>query len=133
MLAIVGQTYVNSVLLVHVVAATPRTALRHSSAFAIQLIQDFLRKYTKVNPEKVLDLSDRFRHLEVDSRLEIAFEGKPKKFVVPSYSVYNHQSEDGIVIFELETRVTARYMDRTVRIHVYGQLPLRPTFLFCHA
>ena len=99
-----------TVLLVHVVAATPRTALRHSSGFAIELIQDFLRKYTKVNPDKVLELSDRFRYLEVDSRLEIAFEGKPKKFAVPSYSVYNHQSEDGIVIFELETRVTARYI-----------------------
>jgi hypothetical protein len=110
-LVIVGQTYVKfTVLLEHVVAATPRTALRHSSAFAIQLIQNFLRKYTRVNPEKVLDLSDRFRHLEVGSRLEILFEGKPKKFVVPSYSVYNHQSEDGIVIFELETRVTDRYI-----------------------
>ena len=28
-----------TVLLVHVVAATPRTALRHSSAFAIELIR----------------------------------------------------------------------------------------------
>jgi hypothetical protein len=106
-----------TVLLVHVVAATPRTALRHSSAFAIQLIQDFLRKYTKVNPEKVIDLSDRFRHLEVDSRLEIAFEGKPQKFVVPSYAVYNHQSEDGIVIFGLETRVTARYIPPGTEYH----------------
>jgi hypothetical protein len=58
----------------------------------------------------VLELSDRFRNLEVDSRLEIAFEGKPKGFTVPSYSVYNHQSEDGIVIFEVETRVVARHI-----------------------
>jgi hypothetical protein len=57
----------------------------------------------------VLELSDRFRNLEIDSRLEIAFEGNPKGFAIPSYSVYNHKSMAGIVIFELETRVTARY------------------------
>jgi hypothetical protein len=73
-------------------------------------VQDFFKKYTRINPERVIELSDRFRNLEVDSRLEIAFEGKPIGFEVPSYSVYNHQSEYGIVIFEIETRVTARYI-----------------------
>jgi hypothetical protein len=58
-----------TVLLVHVVAATPRTALRHSPAFAIKLIQDFSRKHTNIDPAKLLDLSNRFRYLEVDSRL----------------------------------------------------------------
>jgi hypothetical protein len=58
----------------------------------------------------VIELGNRFRNLEVDSRLEIAFEGKPKGFVVPSYSVYNHRSKDGLVIFELETRVVSRYI-----------------------
>jgi hypothetical protein len=60
---------------VHVVALTPTSALRNSSAFAIQLVQDFFKKYTKIDPERVIELSDRFRNLEVDSRLEIAFEG----------------------------------------------------------
>ena len=58
---------------------------------------------------KVAELSDRFRNLEVDSRLEIAFKGIPKGFTVPSHSVFTHQSEYGLVIFEVETRVTARY------------------------
>jgi hypothetical protein len=48
--------------------------------------------------------------LEIDSRLEIGFEGKPRNFEVPSFAVYNHQSEYGIVIFEVETRVTSRYI-----------------------
>ena len=100
----------NSVLLVHVVGAAPSSALRNSSAFAIQLVQDFFRKYTKFDPERVIELSNRFQRLEVDSRLEIAFEGKPKVFVVPSYRVYNHRSQDGLVISELETRVVSRYI-----------------------
>jgi hypothetical protein len=65
---------------------------------------------TKVDHENVLELSDRYHNLEIDSRLEIAFEGTSKGFAVPSYSVYNHLSMAGIVIFELETRVTARYI-----------------------
>ena len=59
---------------------------------------------------KVTELSDRFRNLEVDLRLEIAFKGKPKGFTVPSHSVFAHHSEYGLVIFEVETRVTARYI-----------------------
>jgi hypothetical protein len=78
--------------------------------FAIQLVQDFFKEHTKIDVHKVTELSDRFCNLEVDSRLEIAFKGKPKRFAVPSHSVFTHQSEYGLVIFEVETRVTARYI-----------------------
>jgi len=61
---------------------------------------------------KVTELSDRFRNLEVDStsRLEIVFKGKPKGCEVPSNAVFTHQSEYGLVIFEVETRVTSWYI-----------------------
>lgn len=90
------------------VATTPLSALCYSSAFAIQLVQDLFRRYTKVDPEKVLELGDTFRNLETDSRLEVAFEGNPKGFAVPSHSVYNYQSTDVILISELETQIGAR-------------------------
>jgi hypothetical protein len=48
--------------------------------------------------------------LEIDSRLEIGFERKPKDCEAPSFSAYNYKSEYGKVIFEVETRVTARYI-----------------------
>ena len=76
----------------HAVAATPRTALRHSSAFAVQLIQDLFREYTKIDPDQVLDISDRFQHLQLDSRLEITFEGKPKRLIVPSHCLKTKMS-----------------------------------------
>jgi len=42
--------------------------------------------------------------------LEIGFEGKPIGSQAPSFALYNHQSEHGIVIFEVETQVMARYI-----------------------
>jgi hypothetical protein len=63
-----------------------------------------------IDIEKVTELSDRFRNLEVDSRLEITFKGKPKGFEAPSHAVFIHQSEYGLVIFEVETRVTTKYI-----------------------
>jgi len=78
--------------------------------FAIQLVKDFFIDHTKVDINKVTELSDIFRNLEVDSRLEIVFKGKPKGFKVPSHAVFTHQSEYGLVIFEVETRVTSRYI-----------------------
>ena len=78
-----------TILLVRVVASTPLSALCYTFAFAIQLVQD-LSRYTKVDHENVL---------KIDSRIKTAFEGEPKGFAVPSYSVYNHQSTAGIVIF----------------------------------
>jgi hypothetical protein len=88
-------------LLVHVVGSTSSSALRHSTPFAIQLVQNFLAEHTTIHPSKVTELSDRFRNLEVDSRLETAFKGKPKRFEAPSHSVFTHQSEYGLVIFEV--------------------------------
>jgi len=88
-----------TVLLVHVVGSTPLSALRHSTHFAIQLVQEFLSKHTAIDIRKVKELSDRFRNLDVYSRLEITFKGKPKGFEAPSQSVFTHQSEYGLVIF----------------------------------
>jgi hypothetical protein len=96
--------------MVHVVGSTPPTVLRHSTPFAIQLVQEFLKEHTTIDISKVTDLSDRFRNLEIDSRLKIVFKGKPKGFEAPSHSVYIHQSEYGLVIFQVETRITARYI-----------------------
>jgi hypothetical protein len=76
-----------TVLLVHVVGSKPPSALRHSTPFAIQLDQEFLKEHTEID---VSELSDRFRNLEVHSRLKIVFKGKPKGFGAPSHAVFTH-------------------------------------------
>jgi hypothetical protein len=56
------------------------------------------------------DHAHKCQHLEVDSRLEIAFEGKPKGFQAPSYKVFTNENSNGTVVFDVETRVVQRYI-----------------------
>ena len=72
----------------------------------------------------MLELGDRFQNLEIDCRLEIGFEGKSRGFEVSSFAVYNHRSEHSIVIFEVESRVTARYIRRRAE---YSELEIERT------
>jgi hypothetical protein len=48
--------------------------------------------------------------LAIDSRLEIAFEGKPKGFDAPSYKVFTNETPSGTVIFDVETRIVERFI-----------------------
>jgi hypothetical protein len=64
----------------------------------------------KIDIGLVTDLSNRFRKLEFESRLEILFKCRPKIFKVHSHNVFTHQSEYELVILEVETRVTAKYI-----------------------
>jgi hypothetical protein len=90
---------------VHVVGATNREALRDLNLFALKIVQDFFRKYTKIDPQRVAEFAHNFEHLAIDSRLEIAFEGKPKGFDAPSYKVFTNETPSGTVIFDVETRI----------------------------
>jgi hypothetical protein len=62
-----------TVLLIHVVAENSLTALQGSDLFALVLVKNFFRKYTHINPDRIDEHAHKFKHLEVDSRLEIAF------------------------------------------------------------
>jgi hypothetical protein len=99
-----------TVLLVHVVAATSPTALQDSDLFALTLVKNFFRKYMKIEPERVDEHAPKFKNLEVDSRLEIAFEGTPKGFQAPSYKVFTNENPNGTVVFDVETRIVQRYI-----------------------
>jgi hypothetical protein len=73
-------------------------------------VKIFFRKYTKVSPDRIDDHAHKFQHLEFDSRLEIAFEGKLKGFQAPSYKVFTNENSNGTVVFNVETRVVQRYI-----------------------
>jgi hypothetical protein len=98
-----------TVLLIHV-AATSHTALQDSDLFALVLVRNFFRRYTKIDPARVDEHTHKFKHLEVDSRLEIAFKGKPKGFQAPSYKVFTNDNPNGTVVFDVETRIVQRYI-----------------------
>jgi hypothetical protein len=103
-------THKFTILQVHVVGATNREALRDSNIFALKIVQDFFRKYTKIDPHRVTEFAHNFENLAIDSRLEIAFEGKPKGFEAPSYKVYTNETPSGTVIFDVETRLIERFI-----------------------
>jgi hypothetical protein len=73
-----------TVLLIHVVAATSHTALQDSYLFALVLVKNSFRKYTKFDPAKVDEHAHKCKRLEVNSMTEIAFKGKPRGFQAPS-------------------------------------------------
>ncbi|KDR10466.1 hypothetical protein L798_15614 [Zootermopsis nevadensis] len=88
-------THKFTVLLVHVVGATNSGTLIGSNVFARTLVKNFFKKYTKINPQRVNEFAYNFEDLEVDSRLEIAFEGKPKGFAAPSFKVFTNETSTG--------------------------------------
>jgi hypothetical protein len=95
---------------VHVVGATNSEALRDSNLFPLTFVKDLFRKYTKINPQRVAEFAYNFEHLAIDSRLESAFEGKPKGFDAPSYKVFTNETPSGTVIFDVETRIIERFI-----------------------
>ena len=46
-----------TVLLAHTVGSTPPSAVRHSTPFAIQLVQEFLKEHTAIDIGKVTELT----------------------------------------------------------------------------
>jgi hypothetical protein len=62
----------------------------------------------KIDPQRVTEFAYNFQHLEVDSRLKIAFEVKPKESEAPSYKVFTNETPSGTAIFDVETRLIER-------------------------
>jgi hypothetical protein len=96
---------------VHALNVSHPLALEGSSEYARKLVERFLSKYTKLNPVLVGDHAHKFSRLDIDSRLEIAFIGRPHGFQAPSYKVYRYEVSEGLcVIFEVEVRIILRFV-----------------------
>ena len=67
--------------------------------------------HTQIDTSHIEYYNYKFRNLTVDSRLEIAFAGRPKNFRVPNYKIYKHEHSEGLsVVFDVETRLIKRYI-----------------------
>jgi hypothetical protein len=66
-------------------------ALEGSSKYATELVERFIRKYTKLSPVFV-EHDYKFSRLAVNSRLEITIVGKPSGFQTPIQSLYNFKN-----------------------------------------
>ena len=85
--------------------------LNESTGYARETVDGFFRKYTQIDVSHIESHNHKFLHLNVDSRLEIAFASKPKGYKVTNYNIYKYEHSEGLAIaFEVETRLTRRYI-----------------------
>jgi hypothetical protein len=101
-----------TVLYVHVLYVSHPLALEGSSTYAKELVQRFFRKYTNIDPDRVDAHARKFLRLAADSRIEIAFVGKPRNYQAPSYRIYKYDTSESLtVVFEVEVRIIRRYIN----------------------
>ena len=100
-----------TVLYVHVLSVSHPSALQGTAEYAKELVANFFRNHTRVNPEIVESHASNFIGLKAGSKLEIAFEGHPRRYKAPNYKVYKYQRAEGLVaFFEVEVRIVQRFI-----------------------
>ena len=100
-------------LLIQVLHVSHPAALEGSTRYAREIVDGFFRKYTQIDVSYIDPHNKKFRNLIAESRLEIAFVGRPKRFKVPSYKIYKYEHSEGLaVMFEVETRLIKRHIPR---------------------
>ena len=63
----------------------------------------FFREHIQIDVNYIEPHNYKFLNLVVESRLEIAFAGRPKGFKVPNYKIYKYEHSEGLaVVFEVE-------------------------------
>lgn len=105
-------------LLVHIVSISNPSALLTIDAVARRIVTKFFADHTSIDESELEIHFNKFKHLQVDSKIEIAFEGKPRNFKVPNYTVYTHTDRSHFIIFDLETRLIERYIEPGVAYSV---------------
>jgi hypothetical protein len=100
-----------TVLLIHVLHVSLPAALEGSTHCAREIVDTFFREHTHIDVSQIEPYNNRFCNLTVESRLEIAFAGRPRGFKVPNYKIYKYEHSEGVaVVFEVQTRLIKRYI-----------------------
>jgi hypothetical protein len=98
-------------LLIHVLHVSHPAALQGSTRYAREIVDRFFCEHTRNDVSHIEPHNHKFHHLTVESRLEIAFAGRPRGFKVPNYKIYKYEHSEGLaVVFEVETRLIKRYI-----------------------
>ena len=97
-------------LLIHVLHVSHPAALEGSMGYAGERVDRFFRKYTQNDVSNIEPHDYKFRNLVAESRLEIAFAGRPRGYKVPNLKIYKYEHSEGLaVVFEVETRLIKRH------------------------
>ena len=100
-----------TVLLIHVLHVSHPSALEGTTRYARDIVDGFFKEHTNIDISYIEPHDYKFGHLAVESRLEIAFAGKPKGLRVPNCKLFKFEHCEGLsVVFEVETRLIKRYI-----------------------
>jgi len=98
-------------LLIHVLHVSHPAALERSTRYAREIVDRYFSEHTQIDIGHIELHNYKFRNLAVESRLEIAFAGRPKRYKVPNFKIFKYDySEVLSVAFEVETRLIKRYI-----------------------
>jgi len=86
-------------------------ALEGSTRYAREIVDGFFKEHTDIDISYIELHNRKFCNLAVESRLEIAFVGKPKRYKVPNCNLFKFEHSEGLtIVFEVETRLIKRYI-----------------------
>ena len=98
-------------LFIRVLHVSHPAALEGSTKYARELVEQFFIEHTQIDVRLIEPFNNKFLNLVVDSRLEIAFAGRPRGFKVPNRKINKYEHLEGLeVVFEVETRLIMRYI-----------------------
>ena len=98
-------------LLVHVLHVSHPAALEGTTRYAREIVDGFFTRHTSIDVSHIEAHNHKFCNLTSDSRLEIAFAGRPRGYKVPNYNLYKYEHSGGLsVVFEVELRLIKRYI-----------------------
>ena len=100
-----------TLLLVYVLHVSHPAALEGTTRYAREIVDKFFSAHTSIDVNYIEAYNHKFLNLTTDSRLEIAFASRPRKYKVPNYRLYKYEHTEGLsVVFEVELRLIKRYI-----------------------
>jgi len=86
-------------------------ALEGFARFVREIVDGFFKEHTNINVSYIEPHIYKFCNLAVESRMEIAFAGKPRGIRVPNCKLFKFEHREGLaIVFEVETRLMRRYI-----------------------
>jgi len=100
-----------TILLIYVLHVSHPAALEGSARYAREIVDVFFKEHTDNDISYIEPHNRKCCNLAVESRLEIAFAGKPRRYKVHNCNLFKFDHSEGLTIaFEVETRLIKRYI-----------------------
>jgi hypothetical protein len=87
-----------TILLIHVLHVSHPASLEGSIRYSCEIVGGFFSKHTLIDISFIEPHTHKFRILAFESRLEIAFAGRPRGYKVPNHTIYKYDHSEGVSV-----------------------------------